>query len=171
MSPDVLRTLLGRVPTMVPKATLPHHSRHPVRGRVYPGVIPTLESTAMRSVAPTTAKTSVQGILLLGVTPLEMTYLDYFEDEGVGYTRSNVQVVVPRRVHRDGQPKDENMNDDIDHPEERIIQSHAYIWAQGASKLDLSCDWDYKTFLAEHLEWYLETTVKPVRIEMEEQHL
>ena len=39
MSADVLQVLLSRVPPMV-QAILRDHSRHPVRGRVYPGIIP-----------------------------------------------------------------------------------------------------------------------------------
>eukprot|EP00579_Thalassiosira_antarctica_P028826 CAMPEP_0202023628 /NCGR_PEP_ID=MMETSP0905-20130828/52305_1 /ASSEMBLY_ACC=CAM_ASM_000554 /TAXON_ID=420261 /ORGANISM="Thalassiosira antarctica, Strain CCMP982" /LENGTH=166 /DNA_ID=CAMNT_0048586049 /DNA_START=17 /DNA_END=514 /DNA_ORIENTATION=- len=139
MSPEVLETLLGRVPTTIPKAILQHHSRHPVRGRVYPGVIPTPGSTAAVGVAPTTINT-VEGVLLLGIEPLEMICLDYFEDEGVDYTRSNVQVTVPH-VHQDGQPKNEIMSDYGEYSKEGTIETNAYIWALGASELDSSCDW------------------------------
>eukprot|EP00584_Thalassiosira_punctigera_P009103 CAMPEP_0172530622 /NCGR_PEP_ID=MMETSP1067-20121228/4301_1 /TAXON_ID=265564 ORGANISM="Thalassiosira punctigera, Strain Tpunct2005C2" /NCGR_SAMPLE_ID=MMETSP1067 /ASSEMBLY_ACC=CAM_ASM_000444 /LENGTH=149 /DNA_ID=CAMNT_0013314867 /DNA_START=314 /DNA_END=763 /DNA_ORIENTATION=+ len=145
---------------MIPKATLRHYSRHPVRGRVYPGVVPTPGSVAAVEASSTTHNL-VEGVVLLGVTPLEMQCLDYFEDEGVDYTRSTVQVRLPHQFDKDCQQQNDKGL------EEQAIQSHAYIWSLGESKLDSSCGWDYDAFVEEHLEWYLETTVKPIRVEIE----
>ncbi|KAL3797068.1 hypothetical protein ACHAW5_007569 [Stephanodiscus triporus] len=162
MSPDVLRALLGRVPGMMPKAILSNHSRHSVLGRVYPGIIPT------PAAGPTTDN-AVEGILLLDITPLEMRRLDWFEEEGVDYKRSNVQVKVPScSFDEDGKPSE---YDDGGNPNVEIIKTNAYIWALGTSKLDLSRDWDYDMFLQKHLDWYLETTVKPCRIAIEKEIL
>ena len=77
MSEEVLSCLLGRIPSMLPRVVLKNHSRHPVRDRVYPGVIPsTLTSSA------------VEGVLLFDLSPLEMKLLDYFEEESIDYKRT-----------------------------------------------------------------------------------
>jgi hypothetical protein len=170
MSPDVLRILLGRVPGMRPGAVLSHHSRHPVLGRVYPGVVPAPPAGPDDAGGmPTTTIDAVEGILLLDITPSDMKCLDWFEDEGVDYTRSSVQITVPavRSFNEDGQ---RNENDDVGNSDVEIIETNAYIWALGSSRLDLSCDWDYDMFLRKHLDWYLETTVKPCRSAMEREN-
>ncbi|KAL7525650.1 hypothetical protein ACHAXR_001098 [Thalassiosira sp. AJA248-18] len=167
MSPEVLKVLLGRVPSMVPSAILHNHSRHPVRGQVFPGVIPTpasSSSTVKGVVSPTTIN-AVEGVLLLDISPLEIKCLDWFEEEGVAYTRSNVQVSIPSLSNLVDQTVSKNIN--IECSDQQTIETNAYIWALGTSKLDLTCNWDYNAFLSEHLEWYLDTTVKPCRIEIE----
>jgi hypothetical protein len=169
MSPDVLRELLGRVPGMRPRAVLSSYSRHPVLGRVYPGVVPAPPTGPDNAggMPTTTTTNAVEGILLLDITPLEMRCLDWFEEEGVDYKRSNVQVTVPlRSFNENGQP---NENNDRENSDVEIIETNAYIWLLGSSKLDLSCDWDYGMFLRKHLDWYLETTVKPCRVAMEKE--
>jgi len=179
MSPDVLRELLGRVPCTRPNAVLSNHIRHPVLGRVYPGVVPA-PPTAGRPPdddsggmpTTTTINYSVEGILLLDITPLEMRCLDWFEEEGVDYVRSNVQVTVPllRSFNENDGQSNENNNDGENYSNGvEIRDTNAYIWSLGSSKLDSSCDWDYGMFLRKHLDWYLETTVKPCRIAMEKE--
>ncbi len=185
MSPDVLRELLGRVPRMRPNAVLSNHIRHPVLGRVYPGVIPAPpppppaggppddDAGGGRMRTTMTINDSVDGILLLDITPLEMRCLDWFEEEGVDYIRSKVQVTVPllRSFNEsNGQPNNENNNDGENYSDDvEIIDTNVYIWSLGSSKLDSSRDWDYGMFLRKHLDWYLETTVKPCRIAMEKE--
>ena len=157
MSSDVLQVLLGRVPTIIPNAILQNHSRHPVRGRVYPGVIPTPINTSSLS--------SVEGKLLLDITPLEMKYLDWFENEGVDYNRIKVQVMIPNNTSNENGEHDNNSEEQTTKQQ----QTNAYIWSLGTSKLDTSCDWDYNMFVEKHLEWYIENVVMPCRIEIEEE--
>jgi hypothetical protein len=102
MSPEVLRELLGRIPAMLPGVTLSNHSRHPVLGRVYPGVIPSPRPDAIVGKIPTSS--SVEGILLLDITPLELRRLDWFEEEGLGLHANEcpscgaiVALIVPQR--------------------------------------------------------------------------
>lgn len=183
MSPDVLRELLGRIPCMRPNAVLSNHIRHPVLGRVYPGVVPAPppppaggppdDDAGGGRMRTTTINNSVEGILLLGITPLEMRYLDWFEEEGVDYIRMNVQVTVLPLLRSfnesNGQPNENNNDGKNCSDGVEIIDTNAYIWSLGSSKLDSSCDWDYGMFLRKHLDWYLETTVKPCRIAMEKE--
>ena len=94
--PQVVRTLLGRNPTasttitnynkelfVGPIARLEGYSRHPVRTRVFPGMIPcreeanTKNSNEDKDVDLSTS--SVLGCVLLDVTPLELKLLDWFE--------------------------------------------------------------------------------------------
>ena len=148
MAPEVLQVLLGRVPSMVHKAILANMIRHPVLGRVYPGVIP----------APSPANiNTVEGVLLCDITQREQQILDYFED--VDYVRKALSISLP--------PCDNNQNSQPANGDK--VNAEAYIWSAGTSKLDLTRDWDYDRFREEHLEWYLDTVVKPCRIEIERQ--
>ena len=144
------------------------------------------------------AKTSsVEGVLLLDLSPLEMRYLDYFEEEGVDYTRSIVTVNVPCTNHnmelllqsstqqqqkQQPPPSSSQSTDpssrllqnsqtkiikDGSLEEWNIISTNAYIWARSHSELDKSAEWNYEAFRREELASYLETIVKPCRIEME----
>jgi len=135
MSEEVLSCLLGRIPSMLPRVVLKNHSRHPVRDRVYPGVIPS-----------TSTSSSVEGVLLFDLSPLDMKLLDYFEEEGIDYKRTDVQVQIPDATS---------------------FETQAYIWCKHTSTLDLTKDWDYANFRQQHLDWYLSSTVKPCRIEAE----
>jgi PKD repeat protein len=179
MSPEVLQVLLGRVPTMIPSAILPHHSRHPVIGRVYPGVIPipppsssSSSSSSSSTITITTSSSSstVEGLLILDITPLEMKILDWFESDD--YKRSTVQVILPSDVNNSimncqSNKYSNNNNDEQQSNGQLSIQTNTYIWSLGTDTLDMSCDWDYSTFLRNHLGSFLENTVMPCRTQIE----
>ncbi len=49
-----------------------------------------------------------------------------------------------------------------------LVEGHAYIWNPDLrQQLKLDEEWNYETFRKEHLEWYLENTVRSCRREME----
>lgn len=150
MSEEVLSCLLGRIPSMLPRVVLKNHSRHPVRDRVYPGVIPS-----------TSTSSSVEGVLLFDLSPLEMKLLDYFEEESIDYRRTDVQVQIPDVDTSIQSTLTENTNSD------GSLATQAYIWCKHISTLDLPKDWDYANFRQQHLDWYLSSTVKPCRVEAE----
>lgn len=152
MSEEVLSCLLGRIPSMLPRVVLKNHSRHPVRHRVYPGVI---QSTS-------TSSSSVEGVLLFDLSPLEIKLLDYFEEEGIDYKRTDVQVQIPG-VDTTSIQSIITENTDSD----GSLETQAYIWCKHISTLDLTKDWDYANFRQQHLDWYLSSTVKPCRVEAE----
>ena len=154
MSEEVLSCLLGRIPSMLPRVVLKNHSRHPVRHRVYPGVIP--------STSTSTSSSSVEGVLLFDLSPLEIKLLDYFEEEGIDYKRSDVQVQIPG-VDTTSIQSIITENTDSD----GSLETQAYIWCKHISTLDLTKDWDYANFRQQHLDWYLSSTVMPCRVEAE----
>ncbi|XP_073134743.1 AIG2-like protein D [Henckelia pumila] len=78
LSDDVVCALLSRVPPSSP-ATLPHHHRFSIKGRVYPAIIPVENK-------------KVTGKVLIGITPPELYILDTFED--VEYERKTVDVFL-----------------------------------------------------------------------------
>lgn len=141
MSPHVVRVLIGRE-LEGQKAWLRNFSCHPVSKRVYPGIIPS-EGKEVKG-------KGVKG-LLMGLDQREIKILDYFEDEGVDYSRQQVSVEV--------------MGSDI---KLTRIPSQAYVWNCGGDKLDLGNRWDYEKFLTQHLDGYLERVVKPCRTEVDE---
>lgn len=150
MSEEVLSCLLGRIPSMLPRVVLKNHSRHPVRDRVYPGVIPSTSTSSF-----------VEGVLIFDLSPLEMTLLDYFEEEGIDYKRTDVQVQIPDVDTSIQSTLTENTNSD------GSLATQAYMWCKHISTLDLPKDWDYANFRQQHLDWYLSSTVKPCRVEAE----
>eukprot|EP00985_Skeletonema_marinoi_P024488 scaffold17055_cov73-Skeletonema_marinoi.AAC.1 len=120
MSEEVLQCLLGRIPPMQPKVILQNHSRHPVRQHVYPGVIPSTSTSA-----------SVEGTLLFDLSSLDLKLLDYFEEEGVDYKRTDVQVQIPDVSSLDEDIQTlvtNNSNKDDNYLSSRILKTQAYIW-------------------------------------------
>ena len=78
--------------------------------------------------------------------------------------RAGIEIRTNLSKNGDVQPDYRVYSDDVE-----IIDTNVYIWSLGSSKLDSSRDWDYGMFLRKHLDWYLETTVKPCRIAMEKE--
>ena len=107
-------------------------SCHPVSKRVYPGII---QSEGKE----------VDGLLLQGLNKRDVKILDYFEDEGVDYSRQQVSVEV------------EVMGIDF---KSTSIVSQAFVWNCGGDTLDLGARWDYDEFVRQHLARYLERVVK-----------
>lgn len=86
-----------------------------------------------------------QGVLIESLSSQDWRILDYFE--GDEYTRTPVSV---------------RLSDGV------IKETQAYVWSSPHSELELEKEWDFERFCEESLEWYLETTVRPYRQEMEE---
>lgn len=145
MNPAVLQTLLGRDLSLtedvkIGKARLQGFQRHPVKGEVFPAMIPS--SLPLPS-------SEVQGLLLPSLSPMEISLLDWFES--VEYDRRTVQVF--RLITTEGA--------------EIPIDAQAYIWREDLiSRLDLSKEWSYQNFCDNDLEWYLRASVRPCREEM-----
>ena len=78
LAPEVLRSLLGRVPAHRP-ARLAGHERHALAGRPYPGVVPSARAGA-----------AVRGLLLEGLSAEEEAIFDEFE--GDEYVKRVVRV-------------------------------------------------------------------------------
>lgn len=77
-SPQVVQTLLGRAPSGEFRAAhLEDHSRHPVKGFVFPAMIPN-------------AHKRVDGFLIEDLSPKELELFDWFE--GDEYQRKIVQI-------------------------------------------------------------------------------
>jgi|SaaInl74LU_5_DNA_1037368.scaffolds.fasta_scaffold16307_1 gamma-glutamylcyclotransferase (GGCT)/AIG2-like uncharacterized protein YtfP len=138
---------------------LQNHSRHPVRQHVYPGVIPSASNLA-----------AVEGALLFDLSPLDLKLLDYFEEEGVDYKRTNVQVQIPDVSSLDEDIQTlvtNNSNKDGNYLSGRILNTQAYIWLKDTAALDTTQEWDFEEFRRDRLDWYLQYTVKPCRDEAE----
>ncbi|CAI5525145.1 unnamed protein product [Closterium sp. Naga37s-1] len=119
MADEVLRVLLDRVPASTP-ARLPNFTRHSIKGRQYPAVVPKAHDSVMGKVrrkggggrargwgvgggagmmgrqylaVVPKAHDSVMGKLLLNPSPREMSLYDAFED--VKYVRCTQPVPIP----------------------------------------------------------------------------
>ena len=136
-----MQTLLGRVVVEeFPKAQLCGYSRHPVKNFVFPGMIPSQQSKI------------VNGYLLKNLDSVEMKLMDWFE--GDEYERRLVKVST--------------LKNDDSNTKNAIIDAYAYIWKPHLlGELILEAEWCYDTFCTDHLDWYMENTVRPCRAEME----
>lgn len=143
---------------MLPKVILQNHSRHPVRHHVYPGVIPSSYTSA-----------AVEGVLLLDLSQIEVKLLDYFEEEGIDYKRTNLEVQIPdvNSLEKDVQTLVANSIKDDNNLSNGILKTQAYIWLKDTTTLDTTQDWDFEEFKRNRLDWYLQYTVKPCRDEAE----
>lgn len=165
MASEVVQALIGRLPHFIPGAVLHNHVRHPVMGHVYPAVIPANSAQTDQGnndYGACNNKHTVEGLLLLNLSPEEMKMFDYFEDEGVDYICKRVDVHLSQTAAVNGiatsllrkSALGEGYN---------IIEANAYIWALGRDKLDTTRLWDYDAFRQNSLDWYLESTVIPCR--------
>lgn len=171
MATEVVQTLLGRSPCSISGVVLPNHSRHPVKGHVYPAVLPTTTSLEKEeSNRGVDGNRSVEGLLLLDLSPLEMEMFDYFEDEGIDYIRQRVEVHVPQSSIANVDTSVTERNFEFSKSpiiNGYVVETNAYIWARGEGTLDTTKTWDYEAFRKEFLGWYLDSTVKPCRKDFE----
>jgi hypothetical protein len=168
MASEVVEALIGRAPQSIPDVVLQNHLRYPVKGQVYPAVIPsTVASNDERNNGNIVTNT-VEGILLLNLSPLELQMFDFFEEEGVDYIRKRVEVCIQNtsmdNVKEFFSDESSSFTKSRSNDEFRV-ETNAYIWAKGEDTLDLSNEWDYEAFRKYHLKQYLECTVKPCRKE------
>lgn len=87
---------------------------------------------------------TTQGVLLQALNSKEMNVLDYFE--GDEYERRDVTVSFQGIMK----------------------ETQTYVWSNPVAELDIEKEWDYYQFCNEKLDWYLATTVRPCRQEMNE---
>ena len=168
MAPEVLKILIGRVPSITTPALLPSYRRHPVNNQVYPAVIPS-SSFSSNSLSSETLPdfVGVQGVLINGLNANEMEVFDWFED--VDYANTIVKVLTPKKKENGTNNMYdplEYQNDGNENNEWEEVNCHAYIWANPVTELDLTSSWDYDNFRRTHLDWYLKETVWPCRIEL-----
>jgi gamma-glutamylcyclotransferase (GGCT)/AIG2-like uncharacterized protein YtfP len=96
---------------------------------------------------PDQPSSAVDGYLLEDLTPLERKLLDWFE--GDEYDRRLVQVEREDTA--------------------TLVPAEVYIWKQHLiGELEQGRDWSYELFLKDHMESYLDNTVRPCREEMEQ---
>jgi len=172
MSPEVMNTLLGPTleksqPVMQP-AILCGYQRFPVKNHVFPGLIPAATTTAAPLTTAVPAETDcistttsiVQGIHVSNLSlPQQMDILDWFE--GDEYTRVQTKVQLLN-------DKDNNNANDNDSGK-NMVSCELYEWSNPVEELELErLEWDYDYFREQHLEWYLENTVRPCSQELKQ---
>ena len=171
MSPQVLQTLLGRIPTMTKPAYLHNYIRYPVKDHVYPGIIPCSKSSNHHG-----DKGIVEGILLSGLTKNEIKIFDWFEDTDYKRCIEDIHIILKDSKHGDHLQKSDISDNE---KREEIVKANVYVWIAGNDLLEIvsDCtgndddkiynDWSYNNFQQVKLEKYLKDTVKPCRLEIE----
>ena len=117
-------------------AILHAYKRHRVKNKKYPAILP----GDMHS--------SVQGMLVEGLTATDIWRLDLYE--GPEYTREKVSVSLVRG-ESDGTPPlhSHNMLN-----WEGEVEANAYVWTDDADKLEPG-EWDLADFIREEMEWWV----------------
>ena len=70
-------------------------------------------------------------------------------------------------LEKDVQALVTNSIEDCGNLSNRMLETQAYIWLKDTATLDTTQDWDFEEFRRNHLDWYLQYTVKPCRYEAE----
>ena len=144
MSPEVVHVLLGRIPKSIPSpCRVLGYSRHPVKDRVYPAMIPADKNS------------HVDGMIWLDLSEREMQAFDFFEEDD--YQRRLLQIQILAKNDNSMVPTDDN----------EIVQAEGYIWTNPLSQLELNAEWSYENFCQQHLEWYLSNTVAICKRELD----
>jgi len=115
--PAVFRVVSGRSVPGEP-AKLPGYARYQVRGERYPGIVPGADST-------------VDGILLRGITDDDLARLDRFE--GDFYRRERVEVMARGAA----------------------LHAWCYVVAPRQRNRLVDAPWDMQAFAENHLDGYL----------------
>ena len=154
MSPEVVSTLIGRMPSLCKPAFLPNFTRHPVKGYVFPGIIPA-SSSSKKNTMNKDSLIGVNGLFLSGLSQKEMDIFDWFEAEE--YTRSIETIQLLQEDDKECDQKEQ----------ENTVEANVYIWTAGDELLKLEENWDYDNFQSKKLNSYLKYTVRPCKEEIE----
>jgi len=142
-------------------AILHGYRRHRVQGADYPGIVPVTENEVNNpaSSASSSARTSVLGTLVSGLTDGDVYRLDLFE--GGEYARRNV---IVRKLHNSdgisgGSGVDESQLSDVldaaraDADEGEEVSAVTYVWISGEDRLE-EAEWDFETFKKDKMKWW-----------------
>ncbi|KAJ6107535.1 disease resistance protein Aig2 [Penicillium sp. IBT 18751x] len=160
MAPQVLHRVIHgrREPELWQKtmlrfqpAVLLGYRRHRVRGADYPGIVPASEATA---------RSSVLGTLVCGLTDGDVHRLDMYE--GDEYTRDPVTVRVLGESIPGGNESalEAHLKDVLNATEEKSkvegdeVQAKTYVWVAGEGRLE-DAEWDFETFKKDKMSWWV----------------
>jgi gamma-glutamylcyclotransferase (GGCT)/AIG2-like uncharacterized protein YtfP len=162
MNPEVVSTLLGRSwsPTeeaAIRPARLYGYTRQPVRQHVFPATIPSSISTVY-----------VEGLLLPAtLSKIELDIFDWFESDE--YYRVPVDVTITANGNDHHDDPSTSLSSSSSSSSSSPTKAQVYLWRDDLiSQLELDQDWSYENFCQEHLDWYLENTVRPCRAKVEQ---
>jgi gamma-glutamylcyclotransferase (GGCT)/AIG2-like uncharacterized protein YtfP len=122
-------------------AILHAHRRHKVKHADYPAILPTKDS----------AKASVRGTLVEGLTDGDIWRLDIFE--GSEYKRRKVQVRVLETKKGDNEMGDLSQKED-ENVEGEEVDAETYIWTAGANRLEQE-EWDFAEFVKDKMKHWV----------------
>ncbi|KAJ5919983.1 disease resistance protein Aig2 [Penicillium verhagenii] len=157
-------------------AVLHGYRRHRVRGADYPGIVPASGSTQFTEKvgaepddqieANHSARTSVLGTLVSGLTDGDVHRLDIYE--GNEYAHGKVKVrTLKETLHQDQSHERGNSNsggnlrDVLDAAgaeftdEQEEVDAVTYVWTAGVERLE-SAEWDFETFKRDKMAWWVE---------------
>jgi hypothetical protein len=168
MAPQVLHNVIHGSSTPEPwqkamvsfqPAILHGYRRHRVQGADYPGIVAVTETDEkiLASNASSSARMSVLGILVSGLTDGDVHRLDLFE--GGEYARENVTVRKLRDSHGgSGESGMESQWSNVlgaacqaDGGEE--VSAVTYVWISGVDRLE-EAEWDFESFKKDKLQWW-----------------
>jgi gamma-glutamylcyclotransferase (GGCT)/AIG2-like uncharacterized protein YtfP len=114
-----------------------------------PAVLPNyrrhpVKDNVFPGIIPCSRGSATKGLLLQGLSENELKILDWFE--GDEYVRREVKVMCDLIPH----------------------ETQCYIWSNPVTDLDHGREWDYDDFLETKLDWYLKSTVRPCRLQLDQ---
>ncbi|KAJ5343960.1 uncharacterized protein MYU51_002079 [Penicillium brevicompactum] len=170
MAPQVLHRVIHGSPNPEPwqkamisfqPAILHGYRRHRVQHADYPGILPVDQGTGEQSASDaTSARKSVLGTLVSGLTDQDVRRLDCFE--GADYTRKQVVVHKLQKFNEvSGDACAESLPKMLDAArtavaDEEETPAMTYVWTSGKDWLE-DAEWDFEAFKKDKLAWWAGT--------------
>ncbi|EJD06972.1 uncharacterized protein FOMMEDRAFT_144792 [Fomitiporia mediterranea MF3/22] len=151
LHPKVLKRVIGNDGThlQICPALLLDHTRHRVKGRDYPGVVPYETSRQLFNHHLSIDERSVRGNLVEGLSKRDIDLLDVFE--GDEYVREKVKVYKLGALEPLNNPSPSVVSSKTNHlssPSELgdTIETNVYIWIAPVTLLEPKL-WSYEVFI------------------------
>jgi hypothetical protein len=167
MAPQVLHNVIHGSSTPEPwqkamlsfqPAILHGYRRHRVQGADYPGIVPVTEADDQieASNPSSSARTSVLGTLVSGLTDGDIHRLDMFE--GGEYARESVTVRKLQILQGSGESTAEGQLSDVldaarEADEGEEVSALTYVWVSGEDGLE-DAEWDFESFKKDKMRWW-----------------
>jgi hypothetical protein len=131
-----------------------------VRDAEYPAIVPVIE-TGDKNSAPipsSTARTSVLGTLVSGLTDGDIHRLDIFEGEEYEQKSVTVRKLQTHSQRASGEFVEEGqLSDALDAASEadeaEEVSAITYVWTSGEDELE-DAEWDFESFKRDKLTWW-----------------
>lgn len=117
-------------------AVLHAYKRHRIKNKKYPAI------------RPADVHSSVQGMLVEGLTKTDLWRLDIYEGSEYSRKKVSVRLACGEASDADSLAPHHTLYEEVE------VEADAYIWTDGVEKLELG-EWNLADFMREEMEWWV----------------